>query len=245
MSLQPLDIVNGVFGTLVVVISIVVGIVITSKYFKTKNNNFLYVGLTWILLASGWYGTTASFFVALITGSDGLSFQMILLLNFIPLPFGLFCWLLAFTNFLYKEKKKYFLIIYGIISIFYYITFLYVVFTDPSIIGYKISPVDTSGNFSFLLLYIVFFVLVLLITGIKFAIETIKLDDPEMKLKGKLLLVAFPSFVIGALLDAIFPTTAITLVIFRLILISSAVEFYLAFIMPDWMKKRLKSVNNN
>ncbi len=245
MALQPLDIVNGVFGTLFVIISIIIGVVIISKYFKDKNINFIYVGLTWILIASGWYGTTVSFWIALITGSDGLSYQMIMLFNFIPLPFGLFFWLLAFSNFLYKEKKKLIIIIYSSVTLSYYVIFLYVVFTEPSIIGYKISAVDTAGHFSFLLFYIVFFVSVLLITGLKFAIETIKLEDPEMKLKGKLLIIAFPSFVIGAILDATMPTTAITLVIFRLILISSALEFYLAFIMPDWMKKRLKSVKNN
>ncbi len=239
MPLEPLILLNGVFGLIFVIISIILGLIITSKYFKTKNKNMLCVGLTWIFMISGWYGTSASFLVALIMGNEGLSFQMILLINFIPLPAGLFLWLIATTNFLYKEKQKIILLVFSVITVFYYITFLYIVFTDPSIIGYKISAVDTTGHFSFLLIYVVFFVLTFLITGVKFALETMKFEDREMKLKGKLLLLAFPSFCIGAILDAMMPTTALTLVIFRLLLISSAIEFYSAFIMPKWIKKFL------
>ena len=83
------------------------------------------------------------------------------------------------------------------------------------------------------------FIVVFFITGVKFALETMKIDDPETKLKGKLLLIAFPSFCIGGFLDASISTTALTLIIFRLILMSSTIEFYGAFVLPNWIKKRL------
>lgn len=240
MALEPLDIVNGIFGLFFVLISIIVGVIIIKKYFKNKDINLLLVGMTWILLASGWYGTSASFLVALFTSeTDGLSFVMIMLLNFIPLPFALIFWMIAFTNFLYKDKQK---VILGVVCIFitvFYSVFFYFLFTNPIIIGEKISPVDTKGNSLLLGIFIFILVGLLLITGIKFALETRKFEDSETKLKGKLLLVAFPLFVIGAALDALMPTTAITLVIFRLILIISAFFFYSAFILPDWMKKIL------
>ncbi|MFX0073637.1 MAG: hypothetical protein ACFFAO_21375, partial [Candidatus Hermodarchaeota archaeon] len=57
--------------------------------------------------------------------------------------------------------------------------------------------------------------------------------------KGKLLLIAVISFCIGGFLDASMPTTALTLILFRLLLISSAIEFYWGFILPSWMKNRL------
>jgi len=60
MALEPLDIVNGTFGLLFVVISIILGVIIVLKYFKTKDKNFLLVGFTWIFLISGWYGTSVS-----------------------------------------------------------------------------------------------------------------------------------------------------------------------------------------
>ena len=237
MALEPLDIVNGTFGLLFVVISIILGVIIVLKYFKTKDINFLLVGLTWIFLISGWYGTSASFLVALFTGGDGLSLEMILLLNFIPLPIGFLLWSIAFTNFLYKEKQLLFLLAIGIYIIIFYAVFLYFIFTDPLLIAEKISPVDTAARSPVMAIFLIIFVVIFFVTGVKFALETIKIDDPETKLKGKLLLIAFPSFCIGGFLDASIPTTALTLIIFRLILISSSIEFYGAFILPNWMKK--------
>jgi len=237
MPLEALDIVNGTFGLLFVVISIILGIIIVLKYFKTKDKNFLLVGFTWIFLISGWYGTSASFLVALFTGGEGLSLEMILLLNFIPLPIALFLWSIAFTNFLYKEKQRLFLLVIVIYIIIFYTVLLYFIFTDISYVAEKISPVDTAANSYILASFLVVFIAVFFITGVKFALETMKIDDPETKLKGKLLLIAFPSFCIGGFLDAAIPTTALTLIIFRLILISSSIEFYGAFILPNWMKK--------
>ena len=239
MPLEALDIVNGTFGLIFVVISIILGVIIILKYFKTKDKNFLLVGFTWIFLISGWYGTSASFIVALFTGGEGLSLEMILLLNFIPLPIALFLWSIAFTNFLYKEKQRLFLLVIGIYIIIFYTVFLYYIFTDPLIIAEKISPVDTAAKNIGFAIFLVVFILVFLVTGVKFALETMKIDDPETKLKGKLLLIAFPSFCIGGFLDASIPTTALTLIIFRLILMSSAIEFYGAFVLPNWIKKRL------
>jgi hypothetical protein len=228
MTLTALDIVNGIFGLLFVVISIILGIKIVLKYFKAKDANFLLVGLTWIFLISGWYGTSASFLVALFTGGDGLSFEMIMLLNFIPLPLSMIFWMIAFTNFLYKEKQALILILSILYISIFYIVFLYYIINDPVVIGHKISPVDTTANSPLLVVFLIIFIVLFFITGIKFALET--------KLKGKLLLIAFPSFCIGGFLDASMPTTEITLIIFRLILISSAIEFYLAFTLPSWVK---------
>ena len=72
-----------------------------------------------------------------------------------------------------------------------------------------------------------------------FSVKSIKVDDPEIKWKGKFLLIAWFSFTIGAILDAALPLTEITLIIVRLILISSSIEFYLGFFLPDQLAKRL------
>ena len=51
------------------------------------------------------------------------------------------------------------------------------------------------------------------------------------------MLFAFISFAVGAALDTIFTGDIVILLITRMILISSAIEFYGGFILPDWMKK--------
>ena len=89
-------------------------------------------------------------------------------------------------------------------------------------------------------------ILVMLITGIIFAQKSIKSDDREIKLKGKLLRAAFISFTVAAVFDsllgAIFedptdPLLSIMVVIVRILLIFSALEFYGGFLLPRWMKE--------
>jgi hypothetical protein len=80
-------------------------------------------------------------------------------------------------------------------------------------------------------------VLIFFILGILFARDSLKADDPEVKLKGKLILLAYLSFFIGGLFDAGIELGPIVLVLVRILLMSSAFEFYLGFILPDWFKK--------
>ena len=104
--MKPLDYANGILGLVFVIITMIVGFSIISKYFKNRNVNLFYVGLAWILICSGWYGTSASFIVSFFNDGDGLSIEAILLINFIPLPIGFVSWMIAFTNFMYKDKQK-------------------------------------------------------------------------------------------------------------------------------------------
>jgi hypothetical protein len=240
MSLSPLDILNGTLGLSLVIISFVLGLIVLSKYFKNKNKNFILLGFNLMLLASGWWGTSTSFLIALIYNNEGLALEMIMLLNFIPLPIGLLCWSGFYTNVLMKDKQKTFLLIMLCITIFFYIIFVATLLIDVNISVIRISPVDTAaGENKFLSIYIIIFIVVLLITGLHFSLQTIKYDDIEMKTKGRFLLLAFPSFTIGGLLDSSLPSTEITLILFRLLLISSIIEFYIGYLLPNWVKKRV------
>ena len=88
-------------------------------------------------------------------------------------------------------------------------------------------------------------------TGFKFARKSIKSENKEVRLKGKLLQFAFIAFTIAALLEktarsilvgTVFPDPTILLlsvilVIVRVLLISSAIAFYGGFLLPRWMKE--------
>ena len=181
-----------------------------------------------------WYPSSISLLMALITG-EGLTPEVYFLIGNIGVPIAVFSWLIAFTNFLCKEKQKIILLLYGILAILFEIYLFYSIFTDPSLIGELQGPVDVQYK-SFVMFFLVFTILVMFITGILFARASIKYDDPEIKLKGKLLIAAFVSWTVGAILDAALPLGIVTLTIARLILISSSLEFYCAFIMPKWIK---------
>jgi len=76
----------------------------------------------------------------------------------------------------------------------------------------------------------------------KVSIKSIKVNNPEVQLKGKILLLGFMSFSIASVLDATVSDITFILIIIRLILISSAVEYYLGFFLPKVLAKR---VNKN
>ncbi|MFX1354446.1 MAG: hypothetical protein ACFFGP_10825, partial [Promethearchaeota archaeon] len=66
----------------------------------------------------------------------------------------------------------------------------------------------------------------------------------EIRVKGKLLRAAFIMFTIAAVLDSMLgtifadpndPLLAIMVVVVRILLIISAIEFYGGFLLPKWM----------
>ena len=78
--------------------------------------------------------------------------------------------------------------------------------------------------------------MIIFITGLLFARATISIGTPDMRVKGWFIAIAVISYVVGVSLDIFFPEGFI---INRIILMSSAIEFYFGFILPDWLKKIL------
>lgn len=137
----------------------------------------------------------------------------------------------------YQEKQKLILIIFSAIAIIFEVIFFILLFTDPSLIGTFVGPFQVRYTL-FIRIIMSFYAGLALITGVIFAVKTIKAGtSPEMILRGKFLLLAFPSFALGSILDVLVPLTPFTVVITRLILISSAIEFYFGFSLPKIVKK--------
>ena len=235
MSLEPLDIINGVFSIIFVAISIMVGLIILSRYFRYKEIAYFYVGSTWMLLSSSWWPSCISFLVAL-SNSVGITENLYFLIGNVFVPLAVVLWLFAFTEFLYNEKRKQILMIVGIYGLFFEILFFIFLFIDPNIIGVLNPPVDVNYRY-FIMFFLLSFLAIVVVTGVLFARLSLQSDDPEVKLKGKLLIVAYIAFTIGALLDSSIPLNAILIIFTRLILIASALFWYGGFILPRWMRK--------
>jgi hypothetical protein len=150
----------------------------------------------------------------------------------------LFIWMLAFTKFLYKEKQKLILGATVIYSLVFEVLFFIFLVTNPLLIGHYDPPVDVDYRFPFILL-VASVIVIIFITGVLFARESLKAPSPELQLKGKFLLAAFISYVIGAILDAIIPLSEISVFIIpitRIILITASIEWYFGFILPERIK---------
>ncbi|MFX0040130.1 MAG: hypothetical protein ACFFCY_13280 [Promethearchaeota archaeon] len=237
MSLTPIDMVNGIFSLIFVAISIFVGLIILTRFFKYKERIYFLVGTTWIFISEPWWPSSISFLIALSNGI-GIPPEVYFLIGNVLVPLAIVLWLLAFTEFLYSEKRKLLLSIFAIVGTSFEILFFIFLFLNPGLIGELNGPVDVNYK-SFIMIFLIIFLLIVVITGFLFANLSLKSKDPEVKLKGKLLVIAYIAFAVGALLDASVPLNEPTIVIIRILLIASAICWYGGFLLPKWMKKFL------
>jgi len=241
MTLEIVDYINGISCLIYVVVSIIVGLKILSIYSNTENRDFIFVGITWIGMSEPTLPMAISFFWNLIF-HEGLSFVPYVILGIGGVPFFIFCWMVAFTDLLYKAKQKIILMIYAITGILFEIVFFASIIINPNLIGVfegahnQIVHLDFEYR-GFTMVYILFGMATILITGILFARESLRSEIPEIKLKGKFLLSAFLAWVIGGFLDAIIPLNPITLPFIRLLFLSSALLFYIGYILPPNIRK--------
>ncbi len=132
-------------------------------------------------------------------------------------------------------------IIFGVIWLMISITAL--VTDNTSLIGTVEENFDSTHSvISQIFVYTA--VISFLITGIIFSVKSIRIGDPEIKLKAYFLLIAWILFTLGGLLDSRidFPT-AVSLIIVRLILIVSGIFYYLGWFLPKRISNKLKTKN--
>jgi hypothetical protein len=246
MTLEIVDYLQGTFSLIFVIISVIIGITILSKYGKFKNRLYILVGISWIGVANPWMPDSISFLMNLFI-QQSLDIRWYFIIGNCFIPIALLTWLIAFTDMIYKKAQKKVIIITVILSILFEILFFTMFFTDLDLIGI-INPIRpfTVEFGIFITIYLLIVIVVMLITGIIFAQKSIKLEDREVKLKGKLLRAAFITFTIAAVLDSMLGMIfedpadlllAILVVVVRILLIFSALEFYGGFLLPHWMKE--------
>ncbi len=251
MDIDIVDILQGSLSLIFVLISFIIGFTIISKYGKIKNRLNILVGLTWLTLSTLWLPEASSFLMSLFI-QQTLAIEWYFILGNVFVPVALICWVIAYTDMVNKEKQKISIALILVFSVVFEVLFFYHFFLDINLVG-EISPLRPFsvdlGYFLALLLLISF--LILFVTGFKFARKSIRSENKEVRLKGKLLQFAFIAFTIAAVIEktarsfligTVFPDPtvlflSVILVVMRLLLISSAIAFYGGFLLPGWMKK--------
>ncbi len=240
IQLEIAYILGGIFSLIGVGIATFLGIKICLKYSQYKKRVFILVGLTAILICEPWWPSLVGFLGILITGENIPSVAYLIIGVFL-LPLLAIIWLTAFTDLLFHEKQKIILLFFTIYGIMFELIFFILLYSNPILIG------DIRGYFDpnyglFVRIYQYSLMAFLGITFILFARESLRSENPETKLKGKLFLAAIITFVIGSGLEIIalpgFPSimSTIFVIIARSIMILTSIEFYGALILPEWMK---------
>lgn len=225
-----LDLLQGSFSLTYVIISYILGISILLKYIKFKTRDYIFVGLAWMGISNPWLGDAITFLMIIFIEST-LSPELTFIIGYAILPFFILCWLIAFTDLLYPESQTRILAVFIIFTAIFELNFFSMLLINPSLIGVFVGPFRIRWSL-FMEIYLSIFILIAVISGIMFARVSIKSHNPEVSLKGKLILAAFISFTIAAVIETFFHLDPLTVVITRSILISSSIEFYLGFILP-------------
>lgn len=236
-QLSPFEIFYGSFTLASVVISTILGLFIALKYRKHKKIEHLLVGITWILLASPYWSDAIQFLTITIAEIELNSPLYFFLANAFIAPIHI-TWAYTFTNLLFKQYKKQLLIFFIVESAMFEIVFLVVFFIDPYLIGAQQSAFVVEWAI-WVQFYLLFSIILFLITGFLFARASLKSPKDEIKLKGKFLILAFLTFAIGTFIDVIAAEnpTEITILLARIFVIFSSVCFYIGFTLPKIIRE--------
>jgi len=234
MDLTTLEILQGILTLIFVLISIIIGLSIISKYRLHKNRLFLLVGITWICVISPYWPDAISIITILFFNiSLGEPLYFFLAIAFVPLVH--ITWFLAITDLIFKKYQKKIMFFMIAESIIYEIVFLYFLFTDIRLIGTQVAPFDVDWSY-FIIIYLFISIIGFTITGLLFARESLRSENEEVRLKGKFLLIAFISFAIGTFFESATVLNEVSLVIIRIIVLTAAFEFYIGFTLPNFIR---------
>lgn len=236
MTIGTLDILQATFSLIFIIVSIVIGLKILWTYFEHKKYQLILLGLFWIGVTVPWWPNAITFLMVMLFNAP-VTIKTYFILGFAFLPITVIIGLIGFSSLLSIGKiKRYFIIfVFAGLNLGFEILFFYFVLTDVSFIA-TFSGIFTVEYSIFSQIYFIFCLIVFLFTGVFFSKDCLRSDDPETKIKGKFLLVAFISFVAGTILDFVL-TFTLTYIIARSILVSSSLEFYIGLIFPDWAKR--------
>ncbi len=241
MALELIDILNGTFGLIAITVSAYFAIVIGSKYFKLKRKEFLLMALVAIILTEPWWPHSVAFIYALATGSDkGLIPEVYFMIGNVLIPAGIFFWLWIFSELTYKDKQKQLLLFGLIYAVIFEIIFFTMLFTNPLLIGQLKGPIHVKYNYGLIAL-LLSGVIIVSITSVMFCLQSLKSSTPDIRIRGKFILIGVVALLFGAILEGLLSEIFAFLIISRLLIVLSGFLFYVAFIKPQWVRKRVQA----
>lgn len=226
----------GIFTLIFITMHSFVGIWIIVRYFKYKDINLLLIGIGWIGAATVWIGVVVDF-VCILLFNVPTPIEVHLLIIGGALPFTQLAWVAAITNMMSIEKstRKKILIIGAIIAIIFCPIYISMVFINPSILGEKITPIQVKLS-TFNQIHYAIEILVFILPGLWLSKDSLRTNDPKIRLKGKILLITFLISILMTLLELL-SSTVLVYLIARIVAMVVSVLFYIGFILPNWAKK--------
>lgn len=238
--MEPIDIINGITTTMIVVISIITGVRIGLKYRKEKLRVFILFGITWGGQVIIYYPIVLSFWGIVFFGQGLSIFEYLFIASFAPIIVFVAAW--AFSELVFKKSQKIIVGFTFIISVISLCVFMYNTFNNPYLLGHLEGVVSLRYG-SIVLFYLLTMSIMGIAMGYLFYRQSIDAPEPEVRIKGILIWIAFITFFGGGLLDGFLPLSIITIIISRIALIFGSTMYFFGFFPPefvlDYMRERM------
>ncbi len=225
----------GIFTIIFIVIQILVGIRIILKFFTYKKVLFIQIGIGWIGASTVWIGVAVDFISVLLFNTP-TPIQVHLLIIGGVLPFTQLCWIAAITNLIEikKSTRKLMLTIGIIIACIFAPIYIYISMTNPLVWGEKITPIQLKLSFLNQIHYAIE-IIIFIVPGLWFSKVSMASNQPDINLKGKILLSTFLISIIMTLLELL-SSGLLMYLIARVIAVLVAILFYIGFMIPNRVK---------
>ncbi len=215
-----------------------IGIKIILKYKTLKKKEFLFLGLSWILMSSPWWWTILNLTKVILFNTPSTDWMELFLSNAF-IPFALIFWIYAYSYSMDLKYKKEFTILTTLICTSYETIVLILLFVNPNLIGYKVNS-EVMNRTILSLTFAISTALIIFITGVLFSINSIRSVDRETHLRGYFLLIAFSLITFSAGLDSFGWQDISIIIIIRSFLTLSSIFFYFGFFFPVKILNKFK-----
>ncbi len=262
-DISMVDLIVGITYSIEILIFIIIGMKIISKYIEHKRIELISVGMAWILISSTSWDNMYYFIYVLLFGEPSeLMFAFFIHTFRLGAPLALLLWMYSFTKLVPRSKKNQMIIVsiyiaIQILAVIMYILALITEFSD--IFGAANEELFIVIYYQYLTIFLMVLMISILTTGILMAKSASKSGDPRAKLKSKFLLIAFIIVTIGAIISQIAlaasgqegvydqyhiaPSIALIFVISHVFITLSGFLFYFGFFMPERIYNLLKKSN--
>ncbi|MFX1273600.1 MAG: hypothetical protein ACFFBP_11530 [Promethearchaeota archaeon] len=205
------------------------------KSYKIKDKNIALVAIYISFFAIFSYISAINYFFYMLSGIDILP-ELDFLILFIFSAVGITAWLLLFTNLLYKEKQKIIVGIYiAYIAIYLCFTLIVIILGQRHLFGTGYTP-DFELDFApIYYIPVIIFTFIFIITGVIFIVNSLKTENPVVKLKG----ITFLFYLIVSNIASVFEFSfkiAIFLFISRALYVVAMFGLYITFALPERIK---------
>ena len=232
-ELTQLEMTTGIILFIVMILQFGLAVVLLAKYNSTKDKRVLYFSLFMAFGTLSFLVISINFINILVTGNSIGAFPY-LLLAFGIAPISVLFWMILMTELMYQNKRKIILGIFLIYWIVIRVAFFYLLFTDINSLATNIWIGGLQQGI-FLRVVQVIRLLLILVFGILFFLNSHKSENKEVRLKGTLFLLGILILVGGMLLYSITQIPTFILIF----MIPSLLFYYGSLAMPEWVKKRL------